>query len=262
MADKYRQKPGVMRLDRFLGQMGQGTRSQIKEMAKKGRIQVNGQVAKATELKVHPDSDQVAVDGVLVGYAAMEYYMLNKPKGVVSARTDNRYKTVVELIGDALRQDLFPVGRLDVDTEGLLLITNDGELAHNLLSPKKHVDKVYLARLTGILPEDAVKRMKEGIVLEDGTRTLPAELKYPAAGEEEPGADSGSGGKEDRGLKEVLLTIREGRFHQVKRMFEVLGCHVVYLKRLSMGSLTLDPGLKPGEYRPLNEDEIQSLKNR
>ncbi|WP_195415493.1 pseudouridine synthase [Enterocloster citroniae] len=243
MADKNRQKSGVMRLDKFLGEMGHGTRSQIKDMAKRGRIQVNGQVAKATDLKICPDADQVTVDGALVGYAKMEYYMLNKPQGVVSARTDNHYETVVGLIGDALRQDLFPVGRLDVDTEGLLLITNDGEMAHNLLSPKKHVDKVYMARLSGTLPKDAAKRLEEGILLEDGTRTLPAKFEYAG---------------EDKG-QEVLLTIREGKFHQVKRMFEALGCQVVYLKRLSMGPLRLDPDLEPGEYRPLSEEEIRSL---
>ena len=137
------------------------------------------------------------------------------------------------------------MGRLDVDTEGLLLITNDGEMAHNLLSPKKHVDKVYMARLSGTLPKDAAKRLEEGILLEDGTRTLPAKFEYAG---------------EDKG-QEVLLTIREGKFHQVKRMFEALGCQVVYLKRLSMGPLRLDPDLEPGEYRPLSEEEIRSLKD-
>lgn len=249
MADKNRQKASSMRLDKFLGEMGYGTRSQIKEVVRKGRVQVNGQVVKAPELKINPESDQVSMDGAPIGYARMEYYMLNKPQGVVSATTDNRYRTVVELIGDALRGDIFPVGRLDVDTEGLLLITNDGELAHNLLSPKKHVDKVYLARLSGMLPGDAKARLSQGIILEDGTRTLPAKLEYP------------DDTLDEDGLKTVHLTIREGKFHQVKRMFEVLGCHVEYLKRLSMGPLVLDDGLKPGEYRPLSEAEIEMLKN-
>lgn len=270
MADKNSGKPNAVRLDRFLAEMGHGSRSQIKDMAKKGRIQVNGQVVKATDLKVRPDFDQVTVDGAAAKYAVMEYYMLNKPQGVVSARTDSRYETVVELIGEALRSDLFPVGRLDVDTEGLLLITNDGDLAHNLLSPGKHVDKVYMARLSGILPEDAAKRLENGLLLEDGTRALPARLSFEPEGPlklpfalEEPLKLSFAPEeppKAENGPAEVFLTIREGKFHQVKRMFEMLGCHVVYLKRLSMGSLVLDPDLGPGEYRPLREDEIRMLK--
>lgn len=248
MADKKKQKTGPMRLDKFLGEMGYGTRTQIKEMVRKGRVQVNGQVIKAPESKLAPETDQVMVDQALVGYARMEYYMLNKPQGVVSATTDSRYPTVVGLIGDALRKDLFPVGRLDVDTEGLLIITNDGEMAHNLLSPKKHVDKVYMARLSGQLPADAKERFGEGIVLHEGIKTLPALLEY---------AGYGNG---PEGMSEVLLTIREGKFHQVKRMFEALGCHVEFLKRMSMGPLRLDPELKPGEYRPLTEEEIRSLK--
>ena len=239
MSDK--KKGTAMRLDKFLGEMGQGTRSQIRAMAKKGRIQVNGQVVKTPELKISPDTDTVAVDGITVGYAAFEYYMLNKPQGTVSATEDGRYPTVVSLIGEAKRRDLFPVGRLDLDTEGLLLITNDGALAHNLLSPKKHVDKVYFVRFTGTLPPDAAEQLKEGITLEDGTKTLPARL----------GKVQGD---------EVTLTIREGKFHQVKRMFEALGCQVAYLKRLSMGSLSLDESLKPGEYRALTKKELEELQ--
>ncbi len=239
MSDK--KKGTAMRLDRFLGEMGQGTRSQIRAMAKKGRIQVNGQVVKAPEFKISPETDTVAVDGITVGYAAFEYYMLNKPQGTVSATEDGRYPTVVSLIGETKRRDLFPVGRLDLDTEGLLLITNDGALAHSLLSPKKHVDKVYFVRFTGTLPTDAAEQLMEGITLEDGTKTMPAHL----------GKVQGD---------EVTLTIREGKFHQVKRMFEALGCQVVYLKRLSMGSLSLDERLKPGEYRALTKKELESLQ--
>ena len=154
---------------------------------------------------------------------------------------DGRYQTVTQLITGALRGDLFPVGRLDIDTEGLLLLTNDGALAHNLLSPRKHVDKVYFARIEGQLPGDAVGRAAAGLVLEDGTKTLPARLEIL-----EP--------------DQVRLTIREGKFHQVKRMFEAMGCRVTYLKRLSMGPLVLDPALAPGEYRPLTEQEIQDLQ--
>lgn len=236
------QKKGSIRLDKFLAEMGRGTRSQIKEMARKGRISVNGQVVRQSDLKIRPEEDLVSLDGAAVAYARMEYYMLNKPQGVVSATEDGRYQTVTQLITGALRSDLFPVGRLDIDTEGLLLITNDGALAHNLLSPKKHVDKVYYARIAGQMPPDACARMKEGVVLEDGTKTLPAQLEI-------------------LGADEVRLTIHEGKFHQVKRMFEALGCQVTYLKRLSMGPLTLDENLAPGEYRPLTEDELAALSD-
>ena len=172
--------------------------------------------------------------------------MLNKPQGVVSATEDKRHRTVVELVGDRKRDDLFPVGRLDIDTEGLLLITNDGDLAHRLLSPKRHVDKVYFARIEGERPADAGERLARGITLTDGTPTLPARLEIQ---------------KQDGGESEILLTIHEGKFHQVKRMFEALGCQVVYLKRMSMGPLVLDGELQPGEYRALNEEELEALKN-
>ena len=206
----------TIRLDKYLTEMGEGTRSQIKEMARKGRISVNGVTEKKSERKISPSSDTVAVDGRNVSYVEYEYYMLHKPQGVVSATEDRLHETVVELITDRKRDDLFPVGRLDIDTEGLLLLTNDGDLTHRLLSPKKHVDKVYYAKIEGMLPEDAKDRMAEGLV--------------------------------------------EGKFHQVKRMFETLGCHVVYLKRLSMGTLVLDEALKPGEYRPLTHEELELLK--
>lgn len=236
-----------LRLDKYLADMGKGTRSQIKEMARKGRIAVDGSTEKKADRKIDPEKNKVFVDGCLVSYRQYEYYMLNKPKGVVSATEDSLHETVVELIKDRERKDLFPVGRLDIDTEGLLLITNDGELAHQLLSPKKHVDKVYFALVEGVLPSDAPERMEKGITLSDGTPTLPAHLEV-------------LGGREEGPFK-IRLTIREGKFHQVKRMFEALGCRVVYLKRMSMGSLVLDEGLKPGEYRPLTDHEIQALKD-
>ncbi len=234
-----------IRLDKFLADMGRGTRSQIREMAKKGRISINGQPVKKTDLKVDPERDAVAVDGQPVAYVTHEYYMLHKPAGVVTATEDNLHRTVMDLLETA-RKDLFPVGRLDIDTEGLLLITNDGELAHQLLSPKKHVDKVYFARVAGALPEDAAQRMAEGMTLRDGTPVLPAEL-----------AIDGTDGNETL----VRLTIREGKFHQVKRMFEALGCRVTYLKRLSMGPLILDENLPPGEYRPLTAEELAALSD-
>ena len=245
MADK---NGGMMRLDRFLAEMGEGTRSQIRDAAKNGRIAVNGTVEKRSDRKIDPEADRVTVDGRPVQYAAYEYYMLNKPQGVVSATEDKRYTTVVELIAERRRTDLFPVGRLDIDTEGLLLITNDGDLAHRLLAPKKHVDKRYLAVLEGTLPADAAQRVREGITLDDGTVTLPAEL------------EDGIGAAAEPQRSEYILTIREGKFHQVKRMFEALGCRVIYLKRLSMGSLALDEDLEPGQYRPLTEEELKKLK--
>lgn len=236
----------MIRLDKFLVEMGIGTRSQIKEAAKKGRIRVDGAVEKKTDRKIDPQTESVTFDGAAVAYVKTEYYMLHKPQGVVSATEDNLHSTVLDLISDRQRSDLFPVGRLDIDTEGLLLITNDGDLAHRLLSPKHHVDKQYYAHVEGQLPADAAKQFQQGIILKDGTATQPAVLEILPQTED--------------GTNRVLLTIHEGKFHQVKRMFEALECSVVYLKRLSMGSLKLDESLKPGEYRPLTEEEIQLLQ--
>lgn len=236
----------MIRLDKFLVEMNQGSRSQIKEAAKKGKIQVNGKVEKKTDRKILPSEDEVLLDGTLITYHKCEYYMLHKPQGVVSATEDKRYKTVIDLLEGDKRYDLFPVGRLDIDTEGLLLLTNDGDLAHRLLAPKKHVDKTYLAHVSGILPPDSVQRIGAGMTLTDGTVVKPGKLEICGTLEEE--------------LTEVRLTIQEGKFHQVKRMFEALGCKVVYLKRLSMGSLVLDENLVPGAYRKLTEAELEKLQ--
>lgn len=244
-----KERKETMRLDKFLGEMGKGTRSQIKEMVRKGRIMVNGMAEKKPERKINPETDEITLDGCKVAYQAFEYYMLYKPQGVVSATEDSRYQTVTSLIDNAVRKDLFPVGRLDIDTEGLLLITNDGDLAHRLLSPRHHVDKTYYAHITGSLPADAVRRFQDGIVLEDGTTCMPARLKLLFDQPED-------------GKTAVTLTIQEGKFHQVKRMFEAVGCQVVYLKRLSMGPLVLDKRLQPGAYRPLTDEEVSLLKNR
>lgn len=255
----------MIRLDRFLTDMGKGTRSEIREAARKGRIQVNQKTEKRTDRKIDPKEDQVVLDGKPVQYRSVEYFLLNKPKGVVSATEDKRYPTVVELLGEDRRKDLFPVGRLDLDTEGLLLLTNDGDLAHRLLSPKKHVDKRYYARVSGTLPEDAARQMEEGMVLTDGTRVLPARLEVLSEGRRERSEEEGQkpSAEEDSEEKmpdtEVFLTIREGRFHQVKRMFEAMGCRVTYLKRVSMGPLKLDEELKPGQFRRLTEEEIALL---
>ena len=232
-----------LRLDKYLADMGIGTRSQIKEAAKKGRIQVNGQTEKKPDRKITPGDDQVIMDGQVIGYVHTEYYMLNKPQGVVSATEDRKYQTVVDLIADRQRKDLFPVGRLDIDTEGLLLITNDGELAHRLLSPKQHVDKVYYAKVQGKVDESDVKAFADGVDIGDDTPTKSADLRILKSEEE----------------SEIELTITEGRFHQVKRMFHAVGKEVIYLKRLSMGSLVLDKTLTKGEYRSLTEEEIKKL---
>lgn len=261
-----------MRLDKFLTEMGEGSRSQVKELIRKGRVLVNGRAVKQSETKLDPDQDQVQVDGRAISYVSKEYYLLNKPKGVVSATEDSLHPTVVGLLTHAKRSDLFPVGRLDMDTEGLLLLTNDGDLAHRLLSPKKHVDKTYYAELSGTLPKDSKERMAVGLVLEDGTKTLPARLTVLEAGGGDGAKTDGSqageveaGGADRGGMAQerparVFLTIQEGKFHQVKRMFEVLGCRVTYLKRTAMGPLTLDETLAPGQYRPLTREELEKLQ--
>ena len=244
MADKKKKASNSsMRLDKFLVEMGKGSRSQIKEMAKKGRIQVNGTVIKATDGKIDPEKDVVLLDGQPVSYAHTEYFMLNKPAGTVSATEDGKYPTVISLIDAALRKDLFPVGRLDLDTEGLLLITNDGAMAHELLSPKKHVDKTYFVKLREPLKQEYEAALENGIDIGEEALTLPAKLEICS---------------EDR--KNCLLTIHEGKFHQVKRMVQSAENEVVFLKRMSMGSLTLDKALETGQYRPLTQEEIERLK--
>lgn len=236
----------MMRIDKYLAEMGQGTRSEIKKLIRSGRVMVDGETVKKPELKIDETTQKVSLDGKQIGYAKKEYYMLHKPAGVISATKDDRDKTVLDLITDKKRNDLFPVGRLDKDTEGLLLITNDGELAHRLLSPAHHVDKQYYALVEGELPADAVSQMEQGVTLEDGTVTRPARLELLPEKEGE--------------FTRTLLTIHEGKFHQVKRMFESLGCKVVFLKRLSMGNLVLDPELETGAYRPLTEEELTNLR--
>lgn len=231
-----------LRLDKYLADMGAGSRSEVKSYVRKGRVKINGQVAKAPETKISAE-DTVTLDEQIISYVKTEYFMLNKPSGVVSATRDKFTSTVVDLIEEGKRKDLFPVGRLDRDTEGLLLITNDGELAHRLLSPKKHVEKQYFARVTGRVGEEDMEKFRSGIALEDFT-ALPAELKVISSDEE---------------TSEVLVTIYEGKFHQIKRMFEAVGKTVLYLKRLRMGKLVLDEALKPGEYRELTQEELELL---
>lgn len=234
-----------IRLDKYLADMQLGTRSEVKEMIRHGRVSVNGSLIKSPDIKVDISCDRVEKDGTSVIYSEYEYYMLNKPQGVLSAARDKKAKTVVDLISDKKRKDLFPIGRLDKDTEGLLVITNDGELTHKLLTPKFHVPKTYYAKVEGEMSEDAVGLFKDGIVLADGTKTLPAQLEIMAKTED---------------ITEILLTIYEGKFHQVKRMVEAAGGKVIYLKRLSMGRLELDATLKTGDYRPLTDEELKILK--
>ena len=231
-----------LRLDKYLADMGVGTRSEVKIAIKRGYIKVNGQVIKAPEVKVD-DHDEVLYHDQKISYVTYEYYMLNKPAGVISATEDRDCKTVVELIESASRKDLFPVGRLDKDTEGLLLITNDGELAHRLLSPKKKVGKVYYAKVEGRVTEEDVVAFKNGLKVDEEFTAMPAELTILKSDE----------------ISEIELMIMEGKFHQVKRMFEAVGKKVVYLKRLSMGGLVLDANLAIGAYRPLTEEEIKKL---
>lgn len=232
-----------IRLDKYLADMGCGTRSEVKQAVKKGAVSVNDVPVKRPEEKIDTEADRVAFEGKTVSYSKYEYYMLNKPAGVVSATEDRKERTVIDLIEEKQRKDLFPVGRLDKDTEGLLLITNDGEMAHRLLSPRKHVDKVYYARVKGNVTEEDVRLFAQGIDIGDEKPALPAELVILKNGE----------------VSEIELTVREGRFHQVKRMFASVGKEVVYLKRLWMGPLVLDRNLKPGEYRKLTKEEIDRL---
>ena len=234
----------MMRLDKYLCETGFGTRSQVKDLLKKGQVMVNGEVVKKPELKINETTDQILCQGKKASYQKNIYLMLHKPAGVVSATEDNREKTVLDLVRPEDRKNgLFPVGRLDKDTEGLLLLTDDGELAHRLLSPKKHVDKTYYAKIDGQVTEEHVKQFREGLDIGDEKKTLPAVLTILLSGP----------------VSEIEVTIHEGRFHQIKRMFEAVGCKVTYLKRLSMGSLVLDETLPPEEYRPLTEAELECL---
>ena len=235
-----------LRLDKYLTEMGCGTRSQVKKEILKGSVSVNGEIAKKAERKVDTEKDEIIFKGEKIFYAGYEYFMLNKPAGVVSATEDKKERTVIDLIKESKRKDLFPAGRLDKDTEGLLLITNDGQLAHRLLSPKKHVDKVYYAKIDGMVTEEDVKRFAEGIDIgaEEEEMTRPAKLDIMKSAEE----------------SEIRLTIHEGKFHQVKRMFLAVGKEVTYLKRERMGTLCLDENLKPGEYRLLTEEEIENVR--
>ena len=233
----------MIRLDKFLADMGCGTRSEIKKDIRKGLAQVDGRVVKDAGTLLC-GTETVVFKGDTVVYEDKVYYMLNKPAGVLSATEDRNCKTVLDIINENRRKDLFPVGRLDIDTEGLLLITNDGAMAHRILSPAHHVDKTYFARVNGRLTQDDVLAFSEGLKLSDDFTALPAKLDIISSGD----------------TSEAYVTISEGKFHQVKRMFLKRGCEVIYLKRLAMGPVTLDKDLAPGEYRRLSGKEITLLK--
>ncbi|GIP33920.1 pseudouridine synthase [Paenibacillus sp. J2TS4] len=241
----------TQRLDKLLAHAGWGTRSEIKKLVKRGAVTVNGRKVKDSGLQVDPYEDHIQVGSEPVDYKEFIYIMMNKPPGVISATEDVREKTVLDLLGpEASHFRVFPVGRLDKDTEGLLLLTNDGKLAHNLLSPKKEVPKTYFAEVEGIVTDEDRFAFSKGVSLDDGYVTLPAELVIL-------NVDAAA----DKPLSKIELTIREGKFHQVKRMFQAVGKRVVYLQRISMGSLQLDSHLSPGGYRELTEKELDNLKH-
>jgi 16S rRNA pseudouridine516 synthase len=234
-----------MRLDKFLADMGHGSRKEVKQAIKKGLVEVNGQQIKSDKFQVDEQTDQVFFAGEQVRYQKMFYYLLNKPAGVLSATTDPE-KTVMDLFSEAdYRRDLFPVGRLDKDTEGLLIITNDGPLAHQLLSPKKHVEKEYYAEVRGVMTESDRQQFLQGLRL-DGEDLMPAELTIQSVDEQ-------------AGTSTITLVLHEGKFHQVKRMVKLVGKEVTYLKRIRMGALQLPQELPLGSYRLLTEQELAQL---
>lgn len=231
-----------MRLDKFLSNAGIGSRSQVKILIKKGQVSVNDAKAQSGDDVINENTDVVLCQGKRISLVKYRYFMLNKPAGVVSATEDNLDKTVLDCLSKEDARGLFPVGRLDKDTTGLMLLTNDGELSHNLLSPRKHVDKTYYVTCALEVTDEQLDLLRKGVDIGDDKITLPALARAGV----QP--------------NELYLTIREGRFHQVKRMLQAVGNKVTALKRLSMGSLKLDESLNPGEYRPLTAEELRDLK--
>ncbi|KAA8794589.1 pseudouridine synthase [Lactobacillus crispatus] len=232
-----------MRIDKYLANMNVGSRKEVHQLIKKGIVAVNGTTVKTPKQQVK-ESDQVTVNGDAVAYQKYHYFLLNKPKGVLSATEDRSQPTVISILAPQDRyQGIVPVGRLDKDTTGLLLLTNDGQLNHELLAPGKHVDKVYRAEIAGVANDTTVKTFASGMTLGDGTKLQPAELKILSQDEEH-----------DRSTTEIK--IREGKYHQIKRMFGAVGMKVVELERISMGKLTLPANLKRGEYLELKLEDI------
>ena len=235
-----------MRLDKYLVACAIGSRTEVKNFLKSGRVTVNGKKEKSAKLQIDEGTDEIHFDGEKLDYEEFVYYMMNKPQGVISATEDPKHKTVLDLLDDYARaKEVFPVGRLDIDTYGLLLLTNDGKLAHALLSPKRHVDKTYLAQVKGIMTDEDIETFAQGIPLKDFT-CQPAKLELVSLDKEE-----------NQSL--VRVTIAEGKFHQVKRMVAYCGKEVVDLQRLTMGTLTLDEDLKRGEWRRLTKEELEAL---
>ncbi|CAM3150215.1 pseudouridine synthase [Filibacter tadaridae] len=233
-----------MRIDKLVSNMGFGSRKEVKQLLKKGAVRVNGETVKDAAFHIDAEKDEVTILGERVVYREFIYLMMNKPQGVLSATEDSRDETVIDLLDTENRHfEPFPVGRLDKDTEGFLLLTNDGKLTHQLLSPKKGVPKVYYAHINGVVTDQDVEKFAEGVTLEDGYLTKPGKLTVLKSAE----------------ISEIELTITEGKFHQVKRMFEAVDKKVIYLKRLSMGPLTLDENLQLGSYRELTKEELELL---
>lgn len=238
-----------MRLDKFLSHTGFGSRKEVKELLKKKRVTVNQTMVRDAKFSVNENEDEVCVDGQPVLYEKYVYYMLNKPKGVISATEDTSSRTVIDLVKvDDYKKGLFPVGRLDKDTTGLLLLTNDGALAHELLSPKKKVPKLYQALVQGKMTDEDIDVFSKGVIRLDGDECLPAKLTILSVDE-----------KKEQSI--IQLEIMEGKYHQVKRMVGAVGKKVIELERLEMANLILDTELLRGKYRPLTENELKLLKN-
>lgn len=240
-----------MRVDKFLSQQTVLSRKEIKKLAKKKRIAVNQEVIKKTDIKIDPMVDTVTLDGIDISYEPYIYYVLNKPQGVVSATWDNQWPTVVDLLPpeDVVIYEPAPVGRLDKDTTGLLIVTNDGQLNHQIVSPNRHVEKEYRATISGRLPERAIERFAEGIVIDGNEKCLPAQLMI----EEEDASEMAT---------KVRVILLEGKYHQVKRMFQALNCEVMTLERIRIGAITLPSDLALGDYKKYSYDELNEAINK
>ena len=231
----------LIRLDKLLCNEGIASRKELRAIIKAGRVTVNGNAVCNPETKVESDSDIIRFDGKILKYSEYHYYMMDKPCGILTATEDKRQKTVLDLLPHEVRRmSVFPVGRLDKDTSGLLLITNDGEFAHRVISPKSNIEKLYFAKVDGIPTADDVREFEKGLILSDGTKCLPAKLEIT-------------------GKNECYVTVKEGKYHQVRRMLASRGKHVEQLRRLRIGSLCLDPSLKSGDFRELDQSEIDSI---
>ncbi len=235
----------TQRLDKVLSNFGFGSRNEIKRLVKNGLVVVDGIAVRDASMHVDPENSVITVNGKKLNYRKFIYIMMNKPAGIISATYDAKLTTAIDILPEEFACfDLFPAGRLDIDTEGMLLLTNDGQLAHDILSPKKHVDKRYYALIDGQVTDEDVGRFADGVVIDDGYKTMPAELFIIRSGLR----------------SEIELVLHEGKFHQVKRMFEAVGKKVVYLKRIQMGGLRLDESLEPGECRELTAEEVKLLQ--